>query len=219
MPRPFGTDHLDVAPEGRLAIHATAAKGWHGAVAPTQTSPAHPGTAVHWEDELWEVVSAQDLPGGGARYELSRWNERHATRHVVRYDEASERLLAEGRKRDGRRARGWVRVLLLSPLYGLLPASAQHRIEDETAFPATVMTLASAIPLFVFGVFSLISLLAGAVGGGSLFPTGLAVAGVYFLAESSARLTVAMAQGRAIGSLIGETLVTLSEAIRKKEGD
>jgi hypothetical protein len=214
VPRPFGTDHLDVAPEGRLVLHASHAKGWRGRIAATQTSAPHPGTAVHWEGELWEVVSAVDLPGGGARYELSRWDERHATRHVVRYDDASERQLAEGRRSDGRRRRGWVRALLLSPLYGLLPSAAQNRIEDETAFPATALTTVSALIGFVFGIVSLVSILASAVGGAPIVPLAAAIPGLYILVESGARGAMAIAQGRAVGSILGEAVWTL---LGKKE--
>ncbi|MFI5181178.1 MAG: hypothetical protein ACHQPI_07290 [Thermoanaerobaculia bacterium] len=209
MPRPFGTDHLDVAPEGRLVLHAVHSKGWRGRGTATQTAPAHPGTAIHWEEELWEVVSALDLPGGGARYGLARWDERHAARLVVRYDETSEQRLAEGRRSDRHRSRGWVRALVLSPFYGLLPAPAQHRIEDETAFPATVLTVVSALIGFFYGMVSLISILSASMGGASILPMWAAIPGIYFLVESGARGAVAIAQGRPVGSILGEVVWTL----------
>lgn len=209
MPRPVGNDRLDAAPDGTLVLHATRAKGWRGRVAATPTSAEHPGTAVHWEDDLWEVVSALDLPGGGARYGLRRWDERHATRHVVRYDVESERRLVEGRKSDVRRKRGWVRAFLLSPLYGLLPSAAQHRIEDETAFPAAALTIVSALIGFVFGVVSLVSILSAGMGGPPIIPFAAAVPGLYILVESGARGAVAIAQGRAVGSILGEAAWTL----------
>lgn len=211
MPRHVGTDHLDVSPEGTLVLHAGHAKGWRGRVAATQTSTAHPGTAVHWEGELWEVISAVDLPGGGARYELSRWDERHVARHVERYDETSEKRLAEGRKSDKRRTLGFVRALLLSPLYGLFPAEAQHRIENETAFPAPALTLVSALIGFVFGMVSLMSVLLAAMGGQQLLPLWAAIPGVYVLVESGARGATAIAQGRPVGSFFGEAAWTLLE--------
>jgi len=214
VPRPFGTDHLDVALEGTLVLHAGHPKGWRGRGTATQTTSAHPGTAIHWEGELWEVVSAVDLPGGGSRYELSRWDERHAARHVVRYDEVSERRLAEGRHTERRTRRGWVRALLLSPLYGLLPAAAQHRIENETAFPAPALTLVSALIGFVYGIFSLMSILVSAVGGPPLLPLWAALPGLYVLVESGARGAMATLQGRPLGSLLGEAAWTL---LGKKE--
>ncbi len=169
----------------------------------------HPGTAVRWEDELWEVVLAAELPRGGARYELCRWDARHAARHVETYDEATERRLAASQAADRRRRRGWVRAFFLSPVFGHLPAGDQQRLEDETAFPATAMTIVSAAPFFVFGVVSLISLLAGVAGGAGILPVWAAVSGVYFLAESAGRISVAVAQGRPIGSLAGEAFARL----------
>ncbi len=209
MPRPLGTDHLDVAPEGTLVLHAGHPKGWRGRGSATQTSTAHPGTAIHWEGELWEVVSAVDLPDGGARYELSRWDERHAARHVERYDEASERRLAEGRRNDRRRTHGFAGALLLSPLCGLLPAQAQQRIENETAFPASVLTIVSALIGFAFGIVSLMSVLLAAIGGASFLPLWAAIPGLYVLVESGARGAVAIAQGRPVGSFFGEAAWTL----------
>lgn len=209
MPRPFGTDHLDVAAEGILVVHAGHPKGWRGRGTATQTTSAHPGTAILWEGEVWEVVSAVDLPGGGVRYELSRWDERHAARHVEPYDEESERRLALGRKGDQRRKAGFFRALLLSPVFGLLPAPAQQRIEDETAFPAPALTLVSALIGFVYGIVSLMSILISAVGGPPLLPLWLALPGLYLLVESGARGAMAALQGRPVGSLLGEAAWTL----------
>jgi hypothetical protein len=214
LPRSIGTDHLDVTPEGTLVLHAGHAKGWRGRGTATQTTTAHPGTAIHWEGELWEVVSAVDLPGGGVRYELSRWDERHVVRHAERYDQTSEQRLAEGRKSDQRRTLGFVRALLLSPLYGLLPAEAQHRMENETAFPAPALTLVSALIGFVFGIVSLMSILLSAIGGAQLLPLWAALPGLYLLIESGARGAMAIAQGRPMGSLLGEAAWTL---LGKKE--
>lgn len=215
MPRPVGTDRLDVAPEGRLILHSARPKGWRGRTPATWTSSEHPGTAVRWEEELWEVAVAVELPGGGARYELRRWDERHAARHVDTYDEKSELRRASAHAADRRRKIGWVRALLLSPLLGHLPSAVQQQIENETAFPAVAMTIVSAAPFFVLGVVSLFSLLAGIAGGAGLLPTWAAVLGVYFLVESAARLSVAVSQGRPIGSLGGEAFVTLLGALRR----
>jgi hypothetical protein len=77
------------------------------------------------------------------------------------------------------------------------------------------MTIVSAVPLFVFGVVSLISLLAAGLGGAAFFPTGVSVLGVYVLAESGARLAVAITQGRPVGSLAGELLVASFRAARR----
>jgi hypothetical protein len=118
-------------------------------------------------------------------------------------DEESERRRVAALAADRRRKRAWVGALLLSPLLGHLPAADQQRIEDETAFRAPLMTIVSAAPFFVLGVVSLISLLAGVAGGGSLVPIWAAVPGTYVLAESGARISVVVTQGRPVGSLGG----------------
>ncbi len=216
MPRPVGTDRLDVAAEGRLVLFAEQPKDWRGRTAATRTSVEHPGTAIRWEDELWEVVAAVLLPGGGVRYELTRWDTRHAARHVTTYDEASEALRSEEARRDRHRAAKYRRAFVLSPLLGHLPSAIQQRIEDESAFPATVLTIVSAAPFFVLGVVALVSLLAAGAGGAGLLPTWAAIPGVYFLVESAARLSVALAQGRPIGSFLGEAWVAVAEAVRTR---
>jgi hypothetical protein len=150
------------------------------------------------------------------RYELTRWDARHAARHVTTYDEESEQRRADDARHGRRRMARYRRALALSPLLGHLPSGLQQRIEDESAFPAAWMTIVSAVPFFVLGVFSLVSLLAGVVGSAGFLPTWAAVLGVYFLAESGARLSVAVSQGRPIGSLPGSALMTLLGAIRLK---
>lgn len=218
MPRPLGTDRLEASADGALVLLGSRPKGWRGRTPATKTSAEHPGSAVRWEEELWEVVLAVELPGGGVRYELRRWDARHTARHVEPYDEASERRLAESHAADRRRKRRWFRALLLSPLLGHLPSADQQRIENETAFSAPAMTIVSAAPFFVLGVVSLISLLAGAAGGAGLLPIWAAVPGVYFLAESGARLAIAIAQGRPIGSLAGEAFGTLLGLQKRRPG-
>ncbi|HQR45592.1 MAG TPA: hypothetical protein PK598_06200 [Thermoanaerobaculia bacterium] len=212
MPRPVGTDRLEVAPEGALVLYAERPKGWRERRPAARTAAEHPGTAVLWEGELWEVTSAVELPGGGARYELRRWDERHAARHVETYDAPREALRGEARAADRRRGRGWLQAFLFSPLLGHLPSGVQERIENETAFSAPTMTIVSAVPLFVFGIVSLVSLLSSGAGGAAFFPVWVSVLGVYLLAESGARLAVAVTQGRPAGSFAGEILATLVRA-------
>ena len=41
---------------------------WQARVAKTLTSPEHPGTAIFWDDAIFEVVSAELQPQGAVRY-------------------------------------------------------------------------------------------------------------------------------------------------------
>jgi hypothetical protein len=216
MPRPVLTDRLEAGPAGRVVLLSATPKGWRARKPATRDSAEIPGTAVRWEESLFEVIGAVPAPGGEVRYELAAWDVRHSARHVWTYDEANERhRLAEERK-DRRRGNHYALVLLLSPLLGHLPSDLQQRIEDETAFPAPRLTLVSAIPLAVVGVLCLLSLLLGAVGGVSLVPSWLALLGVLLLLESGTRISIAVAQGRPIGSLAGEALTAVVRAIRRR---
>jgi hypothetical protein len=174
----------------------------------------HPGTAVRWEDDLWEVVSAEGVAGGGVRYELEPWDDRHAIRVLLPYDETSE---AE-READGRdlaRRRGLRRLaLLLAPLAGLLPGRAQERLETELGLRATTLTLASVPAPMAVGTFALLMTLASGFGagvriGGPAFEPLLPLL-AWLLPESLLRLGVAMGQGRPIGSVLGLPLYPLA---------
>jgi hypothetical protein len=216
VPRPVLTDRLEPGFEGRVVLVSAAPKGWRARIPATPRSAEIPGTAVRWEEGLFEVVDAAALPGGGVRYELASWDARHSARHVETYDEANERHRAAEERRDRRREDSFALVVLLSPLLGHLPSDLQQKIEDETAFPAPRLTVVSAIPLALFGTVCLLSVLVGGVGGGDLVPPGLAFVGVLLLLESTTRISVAVAQGRPVGSLAGETLAAAVRAVHRR---
>ncbi len=180
MPRPVLTDRLEAGPAGRVVLRSTTPKGWRARKSATRSSAEIPGTAVRWEDSLFEVVEAASLPGGEVRYELASWDERHAARHVQTYDEAAERRRAASENRDRRREDHFALVVLLSPLLGHLPSDLQQKIENETAFPAPRLTLLSAIPLALFGFFCLLSVLVGVVGGEAFLPRGSGSSASFF---------------------------------------
>jgi hypothetical protein len=174
----------------------------------------HPGTAIRWEDELWEVVSAEDLPGGGLSYELARWDDQHAIRVLLPYDETSEsERIADARSLERKRSGAYV-VYLLSPIVGLLPGRVQERLEAELGVRATILSLASIPAPAAVGTFALLMTLA------SGFGPALQLSGPDFgpllpllsllLVESFFRLVVAMAQGRPIGSVLGLPLYLLA---------
>jgi hypothetical protein len=174
----------------------------------------HPGTAVRWEDDLWEVVSAEEVAGGGVRYELSPWDDRNAIRLLLPYDETSEaEREADGRDLGRRRGLRWL-ALLLAPLAGLLPGRVQERLETELGLGGTTLTLASVPAPMAFGTYALLMTLASGFGagvriGGPAFEPLLPLLS-YFLPESLLRLAVAMGQGRPIGSILGLPLYPLA---------
>jgi len=171
---------------------------------------------VRWEDELWEVVAAGELPEGGARYDLASWDDQYAIRVLLPYDETSE----TGRETDARdlvrrRTAGWL-TLLLAPAAGLLPGRVQERLGTELGIRATALTLASTVLPLAVGSYALLMTLAAAFGAGvrlggpafaPLFPLLS-----YFMPESLLRFGVALAQDRPVGSLLGLPLYFLARA-------
>jgi hypothetical protein len=216
MPRPFGTDQAEALPAGRIRLRCRQAKAWTPRKPAEHGMPLHPGTAVRWEDDLWEVVAAGSTPGSGPWYDLAHWDDQHAIRVLLPYDERSESERdADARDVGRRHAAGWL-TLLLAPLTGLLPGRIQERLEVELGIRAARLTVASAIIPMAAGTYALLMTLASGLGPGvqlegpalaPLFPVL-----VYFLPESLLRFGVALAQDRPIGSLLGLPLYLFARA-------
>ncbi|HEV8267168.1 MAG TPA: hypothetical protein VGR00_03000 [Thermoanaerobaculia bacterium] len=232
MPRAYGSDRLEAGPAGRIVLTCAVSKGWQARRAKTPTSVEHPGTAVRWEEEFFEVLSIEPAGETGVVYTLTAWDEVHVFRVVDTYDEAAEkRRAAERRDAASRRSRRKISIAL-APLAGLLPAHVQESLELEYNASPTALTLASAVPLFLFGAFCAIwmtiKMFAGIAGGvgaqdlktGGLFalPDGVLILGQLLLFESSLRIVVAWAQGRPMGSLLGVVPYEIYRAVTGKKG-
>ena len=59
----------------KVILHSAIAKGWTPRVAKTLTSAEHPGTAVLWEEQFYEVIEATPQQSGGVRYVLASWRD------------------------------------------------------------------------------------------------------------------------------------------------
>ena len=224
MPRPFGPDRLELASSGHLRLTCPRPKEWVARRPAERGNVLHPGTAVRWEEELWEVVAAGDAPGGGAWYELAPWDDQHAIRLLLPYDETSETGRAEDRRDVKRRGAAGIVALLFSPVVGLLPGHVQARLEDELGVRGTTLTLASIALPFAVGVVALLGTLMSLVGAAHVAArTGTAPAEapvgplllflVYLLPESLARFAIAMQQGRPIGSVLGLPLYAAARLV------
>lgn len=208
MPHPHGPDTAAEHGDGSWLVVSPVAKTWRPRRPKSRISPEHPGTAVSWDGELFEVIDAGESEAGPSRYVLARWDDRHTIRVLDTYDEAAEENRLRLRADDAFRRRRRRQLLLLSPIAGHAPAPVQDRWEEEYDAPASVMTLVSALPLFLFGVLCALSLTIRGFTGVSLLPfsAGVLFFGVYLMAESGMRLSAAWGQGRPAGSLAG-TLV------------
>jgi len=209
VPIACGTDILETGPSGELILFCRVSKGWVPRHDRTPTSAEHPGTAVRWEGELFEVVKARKTPDDGRLYTLAPWDESHAIRSIEDYTPASEAARAAARRdQAARQSKGSI-AFLLGPFAGALPGYVQEEMELEWGVRATTLTLMNAAPLFLFGMFSVMVFTVTAFGGGQAFkdiPIGVTLFGIFCFIESGLRLPVAWNQGRAIGSLLG-TLV------------
>jgi hypothetical protein len=202
----LGRDRIAGVREGKLLLSCAEPKGWRARVPKTATSAEHPGTCVRWEEQLFEVEDLETRAEGIHTYTLARWDERHAIRVIATYDAETEAERIKETRAANRRVEGHTALLLAAPFVGCLPAPVQERFEHEYSVRASTMSLASALPLWILGWISLILLLASSVGGAVSFPTPVLAFGVYLLVESTARLAVALLQGRAIGTVAGTLL-------------
>ena len=197
-----------------------ALKGWTPRKGREHTSSEYPGTAVRWDEELYEVVEAAAQPDGTIRYRLEPWADRHTVRSIQSYDEGSDVRREAVRAEHGRSISKRRLAIVLSPLLGHLPAAVQEKMESEFGAPAVAMTVVSALPLFVVGFISSLYSLAAAYGAGysaagvsglndvsgsipALMPLPLAA---YLTAESFIRLAGCFLAGRPFGSLAGTLL-------------
>jgi hypothetical protein len=87
MPTPYGRDRVAELEDGSIALSSLRPKGWTGRVetnGPSGVVTTY-GTAVEWENAIWEVVRVEPMPSGGTRYVMAPWDERLVIRSYVRY--------------------------------------------------------------------------------------------------------------------------------------
>jgi hypothetical protein len=227
MPRAFGDDRLGEAKDGVVTIEARADKGWTARSERTPLCVEHPGTAVRWDEDFWEVLVVE-RSDDVVRYTLAPWDERHVFRVVSEYSEAAEeeRRRVRGELQTMRRKR---RLSLgLALLAGHLPGPVQLRMEREFGAPAARLTILSALPLFFLGAFCAVWLVISTFVGGFGVATGdknllralpdsfgFLIAGAVIGAESAIRIVVASLQGRPAGSAIGTVVYEVWRRLRR----
>src|SRR5436190_1316348 len=142
--RPRGSDRARVAGD-KVVLFSRIAKGWTARVPRSHTHAEHPGTAVLWDEQYYEVLNADVMQGGGIRYVLAAWRDDMTFRDFQTYDDASEaRIAADWEAAMRQRKHGklaWFSGMLL----GHLPAPIQNRIANEYGVSAPRMTILSII--------------------------------------------------------------------------
>jgi hypothetical protein len=201
--QPYGSDRVRVAGD-KIILFSRIAKGWQPRSPRTNTRSEHPGTAVLWDEQYYEVVSADVMQGGGIRYVLAAWRDEHVFRAFESYDDASEaRIAADFDTAKAQRKYGKV-VWLFSVVLGHLPAPIQNRLANEYGVYATRMTLVSLIPSVVFlGIC--VWLYAGARMNMVASPVAFWMweFALLMICDSGVRFMVVMLQNRPNGSFIG----------------
>ena len=199
----YGSDRVRET-GGKVILHSRLAKGWTPRTPKTSTHSEFPGTAVLWDDQYFEVLSADPLPAGGVRYTLAPWQDEHTIRTFEAYSTESETRLQADHETAARQRRHSKLAQLSSMFLGHLPESVQNRLADDLGlFPAR-MTLMSVIPpLVLFGTCVWLYVDAKIEQRFSPVPTWLWFVTFLLLLDSAVRFLVAMSQNRGAGSVVG----------------
>lgn len=222
MPQAYGDDRLLPASAGQVLLYSPRAKEWRPRTPATELSSEHPGTAVIWEDDIWEVLEADEMPGFGVQYRLAPWDERHAIRLPLRYCPESEERRRADRQADNRAL--VIRLVLwaTAPASGLLPGHVQERFSRLYGSPFVALACISMILPMIWGTISVLTLVAGTVSPAAvlvLAPVGAAplAFGGYLFIETLVRFGVAMTDGRPTGSILGVVAYWFYVKIRGSE--
>ena len=228
MPRAFGDDRIVEGGEGFVTLETRSPKGWEARVERTAVSVEHPGTAVRWEEEFWEV-RAVESKDGLVRYALAPWDERHVFRAISDYSEGGEEARASERAALVSMVRRRRLSIWLALLAGHLPGHVQQSMEEEFGAPAARITMISAAPLVLWGWFCIFWLIFTMIAGGLGAATGdsraltaipssvtALVLGAALGVESTARFGVAFLQGRPAGSALGLVAWEIWRIVRGK---
>jgi hypothetical protein len=202
---------------GKVILQSALPKGWTPRTPKSHTHSEHPGTAVVWGEQTFEVVEASVLPTGAVRYVLAPWRDDHTIRTFVSYDAESEAKLIADDARARRQRRTSVVTRLSGVLLGHLPVSAQTYLQNELGVAPTAMTLMSCLGILVMDGFLAVaavdSIVRRAPSSIPLFVWPLAG---MLTAETIVRYFVVMSQGRGMGSVLGTLAYMLYRAVAPK---
>ncbi|MHB8999703.1 MAG: hypothetical protein ACYC7A_11640 [Thermoanaerobaculia bacterium] len=201
MPTAYGNDRIVASPGGKIVLISPARKEWQ----PRRQRTA--GTAVEWDDELYEVLEETPHPGG-TRYVLALWDDRNAIRQTSRYDAAWEAARSAVRDEERRTNRASAVLFFAGVVVGHLPAFIQNRIEARYGISAARMTMISTVPFFLFGAFCATRVPVPEIDrflGTPALSGGTVALGIFLFLESVFRLRWALGRGP-IASIAGFVL-------------
>jgi hypothetical protein len=200
----YGKDRGRILGE-RLVLYSPIVKGWVARKARTtaHSHADHPGTAVQWDEKIYEVVEA--VPSGeGVRYVLTLWREEDAIRTLEQYDEASEAERIADHERARRQRKASIATRIAGPLAGFLPEPVQRHLQHELGVSPVRMTLLSCAVVLLLAGISIYDAVSATMERRPPFVPGvLSTLAIVLLAEAGVRFFVTMSQGRGMGSFIG----------------
>ncbi len=186
---------VEAGPDGRLTVRSPAVD------LPLEAGRGPlPGTAVLWQDRMYEVVARED-----SAVVLAPWSEGVAARRVFRLDAAGLEALAASRAEQRRRDETGRRLTALLPVTGLAPGWLQERWAREYDFPALTAVNVTACATVIAGMFGVMQALVIAFRGDWFLPPALrwwVFAGPVLAVEGVLRIYLAVFQDRPAGSLL-----------------
>jgi hypothetical protein len=143
--RPHGSDRLRIAGDQLILWCRIPKTNWVPRVPKTLTTAEHPGTAVLWEDQFFEVVYSQPV-ANGVEYTLEPWQDVHMIRLSDRYDAVGEQHRTAAHNTELSRAKKRKATWLLGMFAGHLPTGVQEKLGNELGLMPSRLTLMSLIP-------------------------------------------------------------------------
>jgi hypothetical protein len=198
----YGSDRVRPGGGEQWILMSRFPKQWTPRAAKTLTTAEFPGTAVLWEERYFEVVDAEGLPQGGAKYVLEPWREMHIMRTTDRYDaeREAERLLEWRAGFSRERKRKSANALAL--LTGHLPAIIQEELGRELGVMPQRLTLISVAGMYAV-VIGLVVWIAGGMIAQNPRPFPIYILTGYLFVETCSRFNAGWIRGRPMGSLLG----------------
>jgi hypothetical protein len=213
-----GSDRVREIADGRVILFSRYPKnGWQARVEKTFTSPEHPGTAIFWDETIYEIVAAEGQQQGGVRYVLEPWRDVHAIRVSERYDEEREAHRFAEHEASIRREQQRKGATLISFLAGHLPALVQEQMASELGMFAHRMTMMSILTVFIVIVTLFYGMASQAIAGLPVHPWQIILTG-YLMMETGVRFHMAWSQSRPMGSLGGVLVYSIAYAAGWKRG-
>ena len=202
----FGADRSRTSGEKVILLSAIS-KGWVARRAKTSTHAEHPGTAVMWEEQCFEVIEASPVASGGVRYVLAPWRDEHTIRTLEQYDAQSETARLQDFEKARRQRRASAASRWSGLLLGHLPEPVQRHLQNELGIVPSRITLASCVPpLVLTGVCVYVAADAMIRQVKSPLPLWIWPVIGLLMFDTLVRFVVVMSQARGVGSFIGTSL-------------